>query len=294
MSYDITFNTGKIKAVVIGVIIVAAIGILLSSSIKIVESGHRGVLLHWSEVDGVAFENNAWVAVYPPLSEGLHFVIPIQDEVIPIEVRTTKFEKTTTSASNDLQTVSTTVTVNYHLNPERVHVLYRTLGLDFVSRIIQPALDETVKQVTANYDAEELITKRALVKTDIEVALEKRLGPFGIEQEAVSITDFQFSPLFESAIESKVEAQQKALQAENDLRRIEVEARQVEAAAIGVAKANIAEAEGESEAIRIINEALANNPNYLEWLKTQKWNGELPRVTSGAIPFVQIPMEESP
>ena len=107
----------------------------------------------------------------------------------------------------------------------------------------------------------------------------------------ISITDFDFSTLFSRAIESKVEAEQNALKAENDLKRIEVEARQREANAMGLANANIAEAKGEAEAIAIINQALVQNPNYLEWLKTQAWDGKLPRVVGegGATPFIEIP-----
>jgi len=135
-----------------------------------------------------------------------------------------------------------------------------------------------------------LITKRPLVKSDIETEITKRLNVFNIQTQVISITDFQFSSLFSSAIESKVEAEQKALKAENDLRRIQVEALQAEAQAQGVAKANIAQANGEAEAIRVINQALAQNPNYLEWLKTQAWDGKLPLVVgSGGTPFIQIP-----
>ena len=106
----------------------------------------------------------------------------------------------------------------------------------------------------------------------------------------ISITDFEFSDLFARAIESKVEAEQNALKAENDLKRIEVEARQREANALGLANANIAEAKGEAEAIAIINQALAENPNYLEWLKTQAWDGKLPLVVGeGGTPFISIP-----
>ena len=98
--------------------------------------------------------------------------------------------------------------------------------------------------------------------------------------------------MFASAIESKVEAEQNALRAENDLKRIEVEARQAEANAIGLANANIAEAKGEAEAIAIINKALAENPNYLDWLKTQAWDGKLPLVVGeGGTPFIQIPVK---
>lgn len=270
------------KGVVIGIIILVLIGVVASASVKIVDSGHRGVLLHWDAVD----------LTKPPLEEGLHFVVPFQDDVVNIEVRTLKYASEARSASRDLQTVETTVTVNYYPQRDAVHILYKNIGLDYESRVIQPAIEETVKQVTAKYNAEELITKRPLVKLDIEEAITERLNQFEIVTEVISITDFEFSPLFAQAIESKVEAEQNAKRAENDLTRIEVEARQIEAQAIGKANANIAEAKGEAEAIAIINKALAENPNYLDWLKTQAWDGKLPLVVGeGGTPFIQIPVK---
>jgi regulator of protease activity HflC (stomatin/prohibitin superfamily) len=124
--------------------------------------------------------------------------------------------------------------------------------------------------------------------------------------ETISITEFKFSEQFTRAVEAKVEAEQRALQANNELRRIEIEAQQAEAKALGEQKANIAHAEGvrqanilqaqgESEAIKIIDQQLRNNPRYLEWLKTQQWDGVLPLVTGGdgATPFIEIPSEDS-
>jgi len=271
---------GGAKIVLLAIIVLVIIGVVASSSVKIVDAGNRGILTHWSAVD----LTNA------PLDEGIHFVIPFQDEVVQMEVRTLKYDTSTRSASQDLQTVQTTVTVNYHPDTERVHFLYKEIGLSYENRVIQPAIDETVKQVSANYNAEELITKRPLVKSDIENAIRERLNQFYIDTEVISITDFEFSPLFAKAIESKVEAEQKAQKAENDLIRIEVEARQLEAQAVGLAAANIAEAQGEAEAISIINQALSNNPFYLEWLKTQAWDGRLPLVVGeGGTPFISIP-----
>ena len=276
-------NMGKAKGVILGLIVLIIIGVMVGSAVSIVDAGFRGVLLHWNAVDLAA----------PPLEEGLHFIVPFQDSVVPLEVRTLKYTKSTTSASQDLQTVSTEITVNYKPEPNSVHYLYKEVGLDYENRIIQPTVEEVVKQVTANYDAEELITKRPQVKQDIEAEIGNRLASFNISTDTVSITDFQFSPLFAQAIEAKVEAEQRALQAENDLRRIEVEARQFEAQAVGIAQANIAEAQGEAEAINIINQALANNPYYLEWLKTQAWDGKLPLVVGeGGTPFIQIPVED--
>ena len=271
---------GGAKIVLMAIIVLIIIGVVASSSVKIVDAGNRGILTHWSAVD----LTNA------PLDEGIHFVIPFQDDVVQMEVRTLKYDTSTRSASKDLQTVQTTVTVNYHPDTERVHYLYKEIGLSYENRVIQPAIDETVKQVSANYNAEELITKRPLVKADIENAIRERLNQFYIDTEVISITDFEFSPLFAKAIESKVEAEQKAQKAENDLIRIEVEARQLEAQAVGLAAANIAEAQGEAEAISIINQALSNNPFYLEWLKTQAWDGRLPLVVGeGGTPFISIP-----
>ncbi len=280
-SPNVSVNRGVARGVAIGIIALIAIGLVAYSAVQIVDAGHRGVLLHWNAVD----------TSVPPLSEGLHFVMPFADSVVQMEVRTLKYVKSTTSASKDLQTVSTAVTVNYHPAPESIHHLYQEVGLDYEDRIIQPAVEEVVKQVTANYNAEELITKRPQVKADIEREITDRLADFDIMTEVISITDFQFSTLFAAAIEAKVEAEQRALKAENDLLRIEVEARQIEQQAQGEANANIARANGEAEAIRIINEALAQNPNYLEWLKTQAWDGQLPLVVGdGGTPFIQIPV----
>jgi len=279
----ININVGAAKIVAIAVIALIVIGVIAAAAVTIVDAGHRGVLLHWNAVD----------LTIAPLDEGLHFVVPFADSVVQMEVRTLKFIKATSSASKDLQTVSTEVTVNYHPSVESIHYLYKEVGLDYESRIIQPAIEEVVKQVTANYNAEELITKRPLVKSDIEVEIGKRLMAFNIATEVVSITDFQFSALFAQAIESKVEAEQKAYKAENDLRRIQVEALQSEAIAQGIAKANIAQAKGEASAIQIINQALASNPWYLEWLKIQAWDGVLPLVVGqDGTPFIQIPTEK--
>lgn len=283
MSYEVSLDTKKIKIIAGMAIIVIISAVMIASSIQIVPAGYRGVLLHWSAVDTTR-----------TMAEGLHFVVPIQDHIVPIEVRTLKYEAEASGASKDLQDVKTTVAVNYRVDPNLVHLLYKEIGPNYESRIIQPAIFETVKQVTAKYNAAELVTERPQVKFDIESEIKLRLAVYNLLSDQISITDFAFSPEFTQSIEQKVVAEQNAQKAVNDLQRIKVEAQQAEAQAIGEANANIAKADGEAKAIQIINDALMNNPQYLEWLKTQKWNGELPKVTSGAIPFVQIPMEETP
>src|ERR687890_25350 len=277
--------------IIVGIIIIAVIAV---SSVRMVDAGHRGILVQFGNVDTDV-----------SLDEGLHFVVPFRDNVVQMEVRTQKVVENAASASKDLQDVSTQVALNYHLNPDRAQIVYQRLGYDYGNRVITPAIQESVKQVTARFNAEELITKRETVKNQIEEQIKARLAPYNIVVDAISITDFQFSQLFKQAVEAKVSAQQRALQAQNDLRRIQIEAQQNEAKAIGEQKANIAraegirqsnvlQAEGEAQAITIIDQHLRNNPTYLEWLKATKWDGVLPLVTGGGggqgdTPFIDIP-----
>src|ERR687891_358377 len=250
---------------IVGVIIVA---ILIVSGVKIVDAGNRGVLLNFGAVD-----------VSRSLDEGIHFVVPIRDNVVQMEVRTQKITEDTVSASQDLQDVSTQVALNYHLDPDNAQVVYRQLGIDYANRVIVPAIQESVKQVTARFNAEELITQRESVKTEIEQQIRARLAAYNIIVDTISITEFEFSPEFVRAVEAKVAAQQRALQAQNELRRIEIEAQQ-------------------AQAITTIDEQLRQSPSYLEWLKSQRWDGQLPLVVGGGgtgangqsvTPFIEIP-----
>jgi prohibitin 2 len=282
---------------VIGLIIVA---FLIMNSVKIVDAGNRGVLLNFGAVD-----------VSRSLDEGIHFVVPVRDNVVQMEVRTQKITEDTVSASQDLQDVSTQVALNYHLDPDNAQVVYRQLGIDYANRVIVPAIQESVKQVTARFNAEELITQRESVKTEIEQQIRARLAAYNIIVDTISITEFEFSAEFVRAVEAKVAAQQRALQAQNELRRIEIEAQQAEARAVGEQQANIARAEGvrqsnvlqaqgEAQAITTIDEQLRQSPSYLEWLKSQKWDGQLPLVVGGSgaggqsvTPFIEIPTTRS-
>ena len=286
---------GRIPPRVARVIVPGIIGfivmiVVISASVKIVDAGHRGVLLEFGAVDTSV-----------SLREGLHFVTPFKDNVIQMEVRTQRTTENAASASRDLQDVVTQVALNYHVNPETAQVLFQQLGFDYSNRVINPAIQESVKQVTARFNAEELITRRETVKNEIEEQIKMRLAVYNIIVETISITEFRFSEQFTRAVEAKVEAEQRALQAQNELRRIEIEAQQAEAAAIGQQKANIAraegvrqanilEAEGEAEAIRIIDTRLRESPSYLDWLKAQRWDGKLPLVVGeGGTPFISIP-----
>ncbi len=228
-------------ASIIGIVIIIAS--LVSGLFTTIPAGHRGVVLRFSAVTGTI------------LDEGLQMKLPFLDSVVKMSVQTQKYEADSSAVTQDLQDVSTTIALNWHLNPGMAAEVYRTLGLQFIDRIAAPAIQETIKQVTAKYNAEDLILRRDEVKNAIAESLSVRLAERGIITEMLSITNFQFSATFTAAIESKVAAEQAVLEATNKLERVKVEAQQAEEQARGEANARIAQAEGEAEYIRVVTDA---------------------------------------
>jgi regulator of protease activity HflC (stomatin/prohibitin superfamily) len=216
---------------------------IIIGSLTTIPAGHRGVVIRFSAVTGTI------------LNQGLQTKLPFIDSVIKMSVQTQKYETDSSAVTNDLQDVSTTIALNWRLDPGQADEVYRTLGLEYIERIAAPAIQETIKQITSQYNAEDLILRREEVKNDITASLSTRLLERGIITEALSITNFQFSETFTAAIESKVAAEQAVLEARNKLARVRVEAEQAEAQAKGEASARIAKAEGEAQYIQIITEA---------------------------------------
>jgi len=265
-------RSGLIAAIVI---LIIAGGALYTQSFARVPAGFRGVLLTWGKPEDKI------------LGEGLNFVIPFVQGVELMNVQVQKAESTESAATNDLQEVTTTVAVNFRLNPEAVNQIYRELRQDYVSRVIKPNIEESIKAATSQFRAEELITQRAIVKASFDSILEERLSVFDIEVIAVSLTDFKFSPAFAAAVEAKVTAEQKALEAQNFLEQVKFEAQQQVIQAEAEKNATIARALGEAQAVVIEAEAAASaieaitsqmTPEYAQYLWLTQWDGKLPLV----------------
>ncbi len=192
--------------------------------------------------------------ILPP---GLYFVTPFIESVERMDIRTHAYEAPASAASKDLQEVSTTVTINYRVDPLKVTTVYVDLRRDYVNVVLKPFVQEAVKSVTAEYNAGDLITLRPKVRSQIEDSLKTRVGQYGVIVDNVSITDFSFSKVFTDAIEAKVGAAQDAERAKNKLLQIEVEAQQAKAQAGGSRDAAIARAEGEAQAILRVAQAQA-------------------------------------
>jgi prohibitin 2 len=253
------------------VIVAIVIAFLLLNPWVQIGAGERGIVLNFGAVQKDV------------LNEGLHIRIPIMQKVIPVDVKVQKAQVDAAAASSDLQDVSSTVAINYHIIPEKANIVYQSIGIQFKERIIDPAVQEVVKAVTAKYTAEELITKRPAVSDAMKLALTERLLEHNIAVDAFSIVGFSFSKIFMEAIESKQTAEQLALKAKRDLDRIKIEAEQT-----------ITAARAEAESLRLQKANISSDLIELRKIEAnlkaiEKWNGILPQVTgAGAVPFIGV------
>ena len=265
-------NEDKINgiiAIVIILIVVTVFGAL--SAFKKVGAGERGVILNWGAVqEGV-------------LDEGLHFKIPIYQEIKILNVKTLIYQVEAEAASSDVQVIKTVVALNYHLEPNSVGKLLQEIDADYESTIIAPAIQESVKAGTAKFIAQDLIVKRPELRDAIKKELSIKLDGRYIMIDEFSIVNLDFSKEYNKAIEEKQVAEQNALKAENDLKRVEFEADQ-----------RVAQAKAEAEAIRIQAEAITSQggKDYVNLKAIEAWNGELPKqmIPGSTVPFINLGM----
>ncbi|WP_240417372.1 prohibitin family protein [Paenibacillus periandrae] len=260
-------NINKIVGWIAGIILAV---ILALNSFSSVEYGHLGLYKTFGKLNDEI------------LSPGIHMKVPFIQTVIQINTQITKVETDTSASSKDLQPVSTHVAVNYSVNKAAVFNLMNNIGGSYDTVIISPAIQEIIKEVTAKYPAEDLITKRDLVAGEVSDLLSKRLARYDLVINDINIVNFKFSDSFNQSIEAKQVAQQQALKAENDLKRIEIEAKQ-----------KISQAGAEAESLRLKKLEITPDLINLKQIEIQekaleKWDGKLPTVTGGATPFIDL------
>ncbi len=255
------FKTVLIVLILLVVIVIAA------SSFVIVQAGHTGVVVTLGKVDETVWQ------------EGLHFKIPIVQEVVMIDNRITKLEVDTEAFSKDLQTVSTTLAINYRVDTAKSYSIYKNIGRDYESVLVVPAVNEVLKSTTALYTAEESVTNRTLVSDGLIAGLNEKLNEIGLYVTDVNIINFDFSEAYITAIEEKQVAQQQLLKAETE-KQTAITNAEAEAEATKI------RAEAEAEANRILAESVT--PELVDYYTIEKWNGQLPLVSGEATPIIDM------
>lgn len=257
--------------------------VVLVSSIGTVSAGEIGVKTRVGKVVGT-------------VNPGLYFKLPVFEKVhkIDMKVKVVDYDKngvegdavdtsSLSASSKDLQQVWANIVVNYSVNPSNaidIYVKYRSAE-QFGFSVIEPIIRETVKSITAQYTAEELVTKRLEISEKVFALLSTEIPEKGAILSQSNLTNFDFSPSFNKAIEQKVTAVQEAETAKNNLVKIEFEQKGV----IEVAKAT-------AEAQRISSQALAaqGGSDYVQLKAIEKWNGILPQqmTPNSSVPFLNL------
>lgn len=262
-------NGNVILGVCIGIIVL--ILIMGCCSITTVPTGYIGVKTRFGKV-----QNDV-------IQEGLNIKMPFMEKIVKIDCRTKKLETESSTASKDLQEVSLKVAVNYNVAKDTANTLYREVGRNYEDVVVNPAILESIKSITAQYTAEELITKRAEVSKKMQESLTEKVENRGISVIDFNVTDLNFSEAYNQAIERKQVAEQEAKQAEYELQKSQVENEK-----------KIAEAEANAKVMEVQNASTTEAAIKLKELEIEqsfinKWNGQLPTTVTGeSIPFFNI------
>ncbi len=253
-----------------GRIIIAAIAVLFAIWLSVlsfftVPAGFVGVVTRFDAVARV-------------VQPGFGVKIPFVENVVKMDVRTQKDQTDAAAASSDLQQVTSTIAVNYNLDPTYASTVYQTVGTDYADILIAPAIQNIFKATTAQFTAEELIDQRENVRATAEAALKTQLAQYHVIVQNFNIINFNFSDQFNQAIEAKQVAQQQVETAKQLLAKAQVDAQTA-----------VAQAQGQADAQKALRDAGSLTPEYLEFLAIQKWDGRLPTVVAGSTtPFIDL------
>jgi regulator of protease activity HflC (stomatin/prohibitin superfamily) len=246
-----------VKRGVIGLVVL----IVLFGSFGTVASNEIGVKTRLGKVVGA-------------VSPGLYLKMPFLEHVSKMNfgTQTATYDGTNAlaAASKDLQDVRVASVVNYHIDKgqaQNIFIAYQSTD-NYQSNVVEPIIRDTVKAMSAQYTAEELVTKRAEFNDRASQLLTERLQQKSVVVEKLNITNLKFSDTFEAAIEAKATAVQSAETAKNKLEQTKYEAEQ-----------RIAQAQGEAEAIKIQSQAINSQggKSYTDLKAIEKWDGHLPQ-----------------
>jgi regulator of protease activity HflC (stomatin/prohibitin superfamily) len=250
----------------VGITVIVVVILALITGIYTVPAGHVGIITRWG-------------AVLREAQPGLGFKLPVADDIKIMDVRTQKDQVDTSAASQDLQTVTSTIASNYHLDSNYALLIYQTIGLNYIDTVIAPAIQNTWKATTAQFTAQQLIQNREEVRQKAEDSLKTQLAAYHVIVENFNIVNFDFSPEYDAAVEAKQVAQQQVQTAQQLQDKAKIDAQTV-----------VIAAQGQADAQKALKDTGALSQEYLNYLALQKWNGILPTVTGGAIPFIQVPI----
>lgn len=236
------------KIIISGILLIFII-VTIISSFTTVQSGEVGLKVRFGKITNTS------------ISEGINFKIPYIEKLIKVNIKVQKAELAVEGSTKDLQIVNTGVAVNYRIDVNKVTSLYKTVGNNYETVVLIPAVKESIKSAIAQYNAEEITTNRTAVSISCLEAIQSKVEKYGIIIEDFNLTDFSFSEEYTRAIEEKQVAQQ-------NLEKAKLEA-----------EAKVAQAQGEADANKLLQQTLTDAVLTEKFI--EKWDGNLPETYAG-------------
>ena len=264
--------------VLIGLITLFAL-IVIFNSFSVVNEGYIGVKYQFGKI------------VSSDLSAGLNIHIPFIEEIQEVDTREQIYSVQTNAYTSDTQTVDQlSLKMNYYYDGTKLSEIIRTIGIGNVeTKLLVPNVAKIAKNEIGRVRAEDLVQTRSEVQNAIYESLKETLEPSGIIVTAFAIENLSFDSAFEQSIQAKVIAAQDALKMQNKTAEREEEAKQKVIAAQAEADSQKIKADAEAYAIKAVQEQLASSPNYIDYLKINNWNGELPQAIGNEVnPFFAL------
>ena len=249
------------------VVIFIGLVVLLVTSVKQVNEGERGIKTTWGKMVG------------EPLMPGIHFFNPISSGVILMDVREDKLEGNEPCFTKDTQLVEVEYALTLYPDPAMIGKIYSQFGTAWKQKVIKQTIQSSIKDVTVQYIADDLVSKREEARTEAFIEIQAALKERNIEVTRLDITKLYFDDAYEKAVEAKVVAVQRAIEAKNRTEQIKEEAKQ-----------KIEQANADAEAMRIKTRALSENKSLVDYEAVQKWDGKLPQymLGNGSLPFIHL------
>jgi len=288
----------KVKRIVIAASVLVALLFLLPSTFTYIDPGHVGIVIH-----------RAGGGVDPhPLGPGVHTRVPFATgiEEYPVFLKTIVLTKGSNegSGNNDEinvnsvegQPVSLDVSLSFELDPAQTPKLYSTFRTDIdqiTHGFVKQAVRQALQEVFGTEPVADIIGPKKAEATDRARGLiSQRLSPYGFQVKQFTINELRAPQAVMEAINQKNVMQQQALTAQNELQKNTFQAQGDSIKAAGRAKAITAEAEAQARANMLLSQSIT--PTLVQYELSKKWNGQMPQVTGGATPLLQLPAAAKP
>lgn len=239
--------------------------IILLRPFKVVGAGEVGVRTSFGKVEQTT------------LQEGLAFRNPFCENIKTLNARMQRLEVNTIAQTKDIQVARIGYILNYAIDKHAAHTIYQDIGADYERIAIIPVAEGIVKDAIGKWIAQDLIANREQASSEILENIQREMGRKHILVSGLHIVSIEYSESFMHAIEAKVTAEQQALQAKNKTVQVQEEAKQ-----------QIISAEAEAKSMQIRAEALSSNQGLIDYEAVSRWDGRLPEIMSGAIPFINL------